>query len=296
MTTMLQLQRFLVLVLIVGTSVTADECNPQHCAIPKHYKEIGCTPVFEEGSCCPSRFDCSSLSGQDSQKCYYKGVAYDINTELNPDATNPCTVGCRCNSLGDQSQLTCVNVECPELFQGPLSDPNCFRQYKLDECCSTNTYCSPNSTDNQQIPPLYECQYGGRTYKEGQVIYPEDAPCKKCICQNGFNGTLAEPWCEEISCGIELHYSRRISDGCVPVYYGTTGCCPIDWRCPDANDSIIARVNATTKNADYKCKFGQLELRVGEKLSGTSNTCVECSCSVPPLVSCTQKTHTECRE
>jgi hypothetical protein len=51
------------------------------------------------------------------------------------------------------------------------------------------TISGPSTTDNQHIPPLYECQYGGRTYKEGQVIYPEDAPCKKCICQNGFNGT-----------------------------------------------------------------------------------------------------------
>jgi len=48
--------------------------------------------------------------------------------------------------------------------------------------------------------------------------------------------------------------------------------------------------------SEHKCKFGQLELRVGDKLSRTSNTCVECSCSVPPLVSCTQKTHTECTE
>ena len=50
------------------------------------------------------------------------------------------------------------------------------------------TISGPNTTENQQIPPLYECQYDGRTYKEGQVIYPDDAPCKKCICQNGFNG------------------------------------------------------------------------------------------------------------
>jgi hypothetical protein len=50
------------------------------------------------------------------------------------------------------------------------------------------TISGPNTTENQQIPPLYECQYGGRTYKEGQVMYPEDAPCKMCVCQNGFNG------------------------------------------------------------------------------------------------------------
>ncbi|PNF27759.1 hypothetical protein B7P43_G12788 [Cryptotermes secundus] len=237
----------------------------------------------------------SSIYGRDSQKCYYKGVAYEVNSEVSPDATNPCTVGCRCNSLGSRSQLTCVNVECPELFQEPLSDSNCFHQHTLDECCSTNTYC-PNNTETQQMSPLYECQYGGRTYREGQVIYPEDAPCKKCICQNGFNGTLSGPWCEEISCGIELHYSRQISDGCVPVYYGTTGCCPIDWRCPDVNDSVVTSVNATSKTAEHKCQFGQLELRVGDKLSSTSNICVECSCEVPPLVSCTQKTHTECRE
>ncbi|KDR18192.1 kielin/chordin-like protein [Zootermopsis nevadensis] len=292
------LQRFslVILALAVGTSVKADECSPEQCVITKHYNELGCTPVFEEGSCCPNRFDCSSLFGRDSRKCYYKGVAYDVHTELHPDATNRCTVGCRCNDQGSRSQLTCVNIECPELFQGPLFNSDCFHQYTLDRCCSTNTYCRPNNTENLQIPPLHECQYGGTTYREGQMIYPEDAPCKQCICQRGFNETLAGPWCQEISCGIELHYSRRISDGCVPVYYGRTGCCPIDWRCPDASDSIVASVNITSKNAEHKCKFGQLELRIGDKLSGISNRCVHCSCVVPPLVSCTQKTHTECRE
>jgi hypothetical protein len=29
------------------------------------------------------------------------------------------------------------------------------------------------------------------------VIYPEDAPCKKCICQNGFNGK--QKFCVDIS-------------------------------------------------------------------------------------------------
>jgi hypothetical protein len=55
-----------------------------------------------------------------------------------------------------------------------------------------STISGPNTTETQQIPPPYECQYGGRTYKEGQVIYPEDAPCKKCICQTGFNGKYIE--------------------------------------------------------------------------------------------------------
>ena len=45
-----------------------------------------------------------------------------------------------------------------------------------------------NATEKQQSTPLAECQYGGKTYKEGQAIYPKDAPCKKCICQPGFNG------------------------------------------------------------------------------------------------------------
>lgn len=57
------------------------------------------------------------------------------------------------------------------------------------------------------------------------------SPEKNSLKLYMLSGTLSGPWCEEISCGIELHYSRQISDGCVPVYYGTTGCCPIDWRC-----------------------------------------------------------------
>lgn len=44
-------------------------------------------------------------------------------------------------------------------------------------------------------------------------------------------GTVADPFCRKFECDLELHYGDHIEDGCVPVYYGTKGCCPIDWRC-----------------------------------------------------------------
>ncbi|XP_069700125.1 kielin/chordin-like protein [Periplaneta americana] len=293
---MLHSRVLLVLAVAVIAGATSNVCRPQDCVVPKHYTEIGCTPIHEDNSCCPTRFDCTSLSGRDAHKCYHNGVAYDVNTELAFDPTNACTVACRCTNITGRAQVICADVECPELFQGPLSDPNCFRQYKLDKCCSVNTHCNSNATEKQQTPKLFECQYDGNTYKEGQVIYPEDAPCKKCICQNGFNGTLDGPWCQEISCGIELHYSRQLSDGCTPIYYGTKGCCPIDWRCPAASDSFLPTTQASSKNSEFKCKFGDLKLNIGDKLSGISNKCVECSCIVPPMVSCTQKPHNECTE
>ncbi|PSN46820.1 hypothetical protein C0J52_09569, partial [Blattella germanica] len=258
-----------------------EECNPNQCVTPRHYFELGCSPIHEPGTCCPARFDCR--------------VAYDVGSELNEDPLNPCTAGCRCVNSHGKAQLSCANVECPELFNGPLTDPNCFRQFSLDQCCSTSTYCRSNTTEKQQTTSLAECHYGDKTYKEGQIIYPDDAPCKKCICKEGFNGTLVEPWCRDVSCGIELHYSTEIQDGCIPVYYGKQGCCPIDWRCPVASDVVITNETVISKNAEHKCKFGNLELKVGDKLSATSNKCIECTCGVPPQVLCTQKPYEECQ-
>lgn len=61
---------------------------------------------------------------------------------------------------------------------------------------------------------------------QGQVIYPDEEPCKKCFCKDG--GAVV---CEEISCDVELHSMSDINQNCVPIYYGAKSCCPIGWKC-----------------------------------------------------------------
>lgn len=35
--------------------------------------------------------------------------------------------------------MDCAQIECPDLFEPEM--PNCVRQFKLDDCCSSMTMC-----------------------------------------------------------------------------------------------------------------------------------------------------------
>lgn len=43
-----------------------------------------------------------------------------------------------------------------------------------------------------------------------------------------------------------------------------------------------------TLSPDLKCKYGDHELQIGDKVSD-DNKCVECECQIPPMVTCVQK-------
>lgn len=49
----------------------------------------------------------------------------------------------------------------------------------------------------------------------------------------------------------------------------------------------VAR-SAAAVNQSLKCKFGDHELGIGDKVTD-SNKCVECECSIPPMITCVQK-------
>lgn len=69
---------------------------------------------------------------------------------------------------------------------------------------------------------LETCQLNGETYYEGQNM-DTDKSCYSCICQKGFDPNIPienNKHCWKINCMIDLHYSDRISEGCVPIYYG----------------------------------------------------------------------------
>lgn len=80
---------------------------------------------------------------------------------------------------------------------------------------------------------MNSCQIGGKSYHVGEQFYPEDDSCYKCFCAENFNNNTSyadNPNCVKINCGIELKLSE-IKAGCVPVYYKTPTCCPIDYKC-----------------------------------------------------------------
>ncbi|XP_068081639.1 kielin/chordin-like protein [Anabrus simplex] len=279
---------------IIFTTPSQEECDLSQCnnRLLKYYQELGCSPVIPEDACCPTAFNCSSLTERDHNKCYYRGKSYDIHQRVDQnEVSNPCIVSCECRQYKNRATFTCVSAECAELFGPPLRR-GCVRLYEPNQCCSSNTYCEDSG--GNMSSSLFECHYGGKIYVEGQNIYSDDSHCKSCLCQQGFNGTLDGPWCRELSCDLELHYGDRLLDGCAPIYYGDEVCCPVDWRCPVGDDSVIPASTSSPPNVPDKCTFGLLSLNVGDQLSPSDNPCVICSCSTPPHVSCRQTPHEQC--
>jgi len=121
------------------------------------------------------------------------------------------------------------------------------------------------------------------------------------ICANKF--------CRKIDCGLELRYFNKIKEGCVPVYFQTSACCPIDFKCPNESDEIIRLPGSSETDAskekmskekmskdkmskekmsdDKMCKYGNNTLLIGERLK-SKKPCIRCTCKQPPFVECIQ--------
>lgn len=64
-------------------------------------------------------------------------------------------------------------------------------------------------------------------------MYPEGESCHNCLCTENFNNLTAVEQnsdCRKINCGIGLKINS-IKSGCVPVYYNSPTCCPIEYKC-----------------------------------------------------------------
>lgn len=277
------LYAFLISVTVLISYVQGN-CGP--CPeVPKHYEELGCKGVFAEGGgCCPERFECPDLSAYDNTKCHLKGKSYDKGEDLLEGAGPPCSAACKCIGFGKETpQFNCANIECPDLFRAP--DADCVQQYSLDKCCSVSSVCG-----EANVAQLHKCHYRGQEYHKGQRIYPNNAPCYSCICDEEFdNSTLIKlnANCKKIDCGIELRNLDRLQKGCVPVYFGEDSCCPIQFRCPKTTDEVVPIEGRSEiiDDPDMICKYNELTLRRGEMLN-SDEKCIECSCKTPPMVNC----------
>ncbi|XP_055311407.1 uncharacterized protein LOC129574067 [Sitodiplosis mosellana] len=164
------------------------------------------------------------------------------------------------------------------------SMPTINRYSDLEQCCSTV------QTPINDVDILSKCQVEGRSYYDGERIYPDGDSCFMCLCTPNFNNKTSfakNSNCVKINCGIE-HDLHRITAGCVPVYYKTPTCCPIDIKCPAKDDVVSNEETSNAENEKLTCTFGNLTLKLGQKLKN-DNSCLNCECSIPPLLACIQK-------
>ncbi|KAL7018589.1 hypothetical protein ACKWTF_010821 [Chironomus riparius] len=117
-------------------------------------------------------------------------------------------------------------------------------------------------------------------------MYPANNNCFKCLCTNDFQNKPVEQNkdCVRNECNLELLAKDNIRNKCAPVYHPDS-CCPNNWACPKSDDSIIPG-NNPKGNTSPKCKFGSLELNIGDVLSKKEKNCFKCSCNVPPMLDC----------
>jgi len=277
---------------VIGIAVASvhGECGP--CPdIPKHYEEIGCKAVKEnESDCCPARYECPNVKEFDKSKCNYKGKSYAVGDQVS-DGLPTCTASCTCTGADPAVGFNCAYNECPEVSQPPK--PECALQFTIDSCCSTKTIC-----DAEEIKKLPRCYVDGREYVEGNLIYPQNEPCYKCLCNDKYDNSTSpakNPFCKRVDCGITLLQLNNLQEGCVPVYFNDNFCCPLEFRCPNTKDSVLPRAGKAAEKAASPaetCTYGDLVLNVGESVK-TDDECLECSCQLPPMAQCTRTINTE---
>ncbi|KAF6214097.1 hypothetical protein GE061_011828 [Apolygus lucorum] len=262
----------------------------------QYYKELACIPNKATNGK-PQTYDCNFLNTLKDDKCYYKGKEYDVGQQLGKEDLPDCLPSCTCDLFyhSNKAYWTCVHSDCPENL-GPEPCPGAVRLYNTTKsCCSDAFECEYSTKIKLKDTPT--CEYNGKKYLYGEKMYtgpntPKHDKCKICVCDEGFNGSLTEPWCRRTSCDMYLHYLSYIKDGCLPTYYTPDDCCPVPiFRCPKETDLVITPKNAAIdeNNKDLKCKFGNLEMQIGQMLSRgkeSGEECVECSCNTPPHPTC----------
>ncbi|XP_040164551.1 uncharacterized protein LOC120900971 isoform X1 [Anopheles arabiensis] len=280
-----------VIVAVSGCETQKGACDEPCPVPPKHYAELGCKPILEEGQCCPKRYQCPELTDRDGNKCYFNGNIYPAGAKLAPaeQEIHSCSPACFCSNHTAPATFRCASIDCFEFFEPTKED--CIHQYTLHGCCAEKSVCGAD-----KLAKLAQCYLDGRQYYEGQRMYPKEESCKFCYCKPGFdNSTVGadNPNCYETQCGLELHAGDRIAMGCIPIYFGNHRCCPISWKCPSDSDEVI--VEGRIEQDDdaqpepaMQCKFGKLTLNKGDGVS-SDDKCVECKCTVPPLAHCIQR-------
>ncbi|XP_063916798.1 uncharacterized protein LOC135132598 [Zophobas morio] len=244
------------------------------------YEDMACTPE-NNGGPCPTSFNCKLTSA--ANECMVRGKVYNSGEAIPKDKSgHTCEFGCSCN----RPEIGCPQWGCGDWADVPPVPTDCYREYELDECCSTGIRCPPfNDTTT--------CVIDGTEYKAGQKFFPKDS-CYACLCQKGFNGKFEAPFCKRRGCDAQVKHQEQIQKSCAGVYLkthneGEARCCPSQWTCHDGTEIIKSDGN---KSNSATCKYGDKILQIGDrfekevKVTLVTKTKVKCECKIPPLVMC----------
>ncbi|XP_044021316.1 uncharacterized protein LOC122861173 [Aphidius gifuensis] len=281
------------------TNATETVCDKSTCQGPlKHYESIGCKPVYhKEDDCCAYKYNCDHINDRKVDKCYLAGHEYNIREKIREEDRNPCDIGCTCLKTDRGATFNCAIVDC---FS--RAGPGCYNRRNATQCCPGKSIC-PKTPEERPT-----CEVNGKVYLDGQYFKFENA---NCYCGPGWSGKNIAPFCHtptQDTCGVERRRGIEIKNYCAPVYYhgqNLQTSCSVAFRCENSRDVIIKneeeKINENNDSkyhdSELKCKFGNMTLDIGDTLKPAtdySSVCVECTCEVPPLLTCQELSHEKC--
>ncbi|XP_076245260.1 uncharacterized protein LOC143185854 [Calliopsis andreniformis] len=284
--------------LVAAHAAPQVPCDKESCPGPlRHYKELGCTPIYENpGDCCAARFDCSHLKNLSKDKCYVNGHEYEVGEKLRDEDRNPCDIECRCGKFNDVASFICAAYDCALIGL----QPNCFYRNSADLCCPGPMVCLAEGEERAT------CEVDGKIYKDGEYFKPESEPEKECYCKPGYKGENVEPFCITLKhsyCSPLFRQADIVHKNCVPTFYNNQNPqkdCSYASRCQNAKDIVIHSENAKSHvdtDESEMCRFGNMTMHVGDELNqGTfyDSVCMKCVCEVPPIPTCQRLPDSEC--
>ncbi|XP_026474286.1 uncharacterized protein LOC113378012 isoform X2 [Ctenocephalides felis] len=232
---------------------------------PPHYVQRGCVRVTEESDLgTVSRWDCSSVEQRSSELCYNDGVAFAPGSVIDYPYDNLTNHYVGLGSLTVYDKCTCLEKTGESILE--LAHFECQL---------------PTATEDEKSNPETQenCDNDGRIYNDGQIMYGySESKCDRCVCRKG------KPVCKPLSCGFDLFHWTQFARGCVPSYDEGLCCGRLFMRCPKDTDVVIPSENPTPSN--QTCKFGSLILNIGDSIPFDPETCDECACQEPPMLTC----------
>lgn len=117
-----------------------------------------------------------------------------------------------------------------------------------------------NKISGEEIKTLPQCRFRGETYNYGEKFVPQIhySACHHCVCDENFdNSTSIEENknCKKMDCGMQLRYMDEFKNGCIPIYFRDTKCCPIGFRCRKFHYFNVCSPNLCSANFFFYHSF-----------------------------------------
>ncbi|GIY83750.1 VWFC domain-containing protein [Caerostris extrusa] len=214
-----------------GTPTAHISCRQRECPQLEFVEGENCHLVYDENSCCPSRYECvGNVAGDIAESaaitCTYDNTTYPLGAKIYPP-DDPCLI-CECTESWDGiSNSSCYQQECVFEKNKHLLDLGCIPIYHENKCCPIEYYCAESyglknvesvelSLENSTENISESCVFAGNSYEIGSEL-PLNRSCVKCKCQVPPDFTCIHQSCPPPP-NAENCIKIKVADQCCATY------------------------------------------------------------------------------